>query len=167
MWKSKVPTRVAFFTWTSAFEKILTIDNLRKRRVFIVDWCCMCKVHGESVNHLLLHCDVAQELWSLIFSMFRIAWVMPKGVVDLLSCWSVKSGKSETVAIWKTIPHVLMWCIWCIWRERNNRTFSGEEQSIPALKCFVLQTLYDWLKASNLVCCNSLSEMIDNCAVGF
>jgi hypothetical protein len=78
VWKSKVPTRVAFFTWTVALEKILTVDNLRKRRVIIVDWCCMCKVHGESVNHLLLHCSVAQELWSLIFSMFGIAWVMPR-----------------------------------------------------------------------------------------
>ena len=162
VWKSKVPTRVAFFTWTAALEKILTVDNLRKRRVIIVDWCCMCKVHGESVNHLLLHCSVAQELWLLIFSMFGTTWVMLRGVVDLLSCWSVRSGKSESAVIWKTIPHVLMWCIW---RERNNRTFLGEEQSIPALKCSVLQTLYDWLKAFNLVGCNSLTEMIDSCAV--
>uniref|UniRef100_A0A2N9H5P7 Reverse transcriptase domain-containing protein n=1 Tax=Fagus sylvatica TaxID=28930 RepID=A0A2N9H5P7_FAGSY len=159
----KVPTRVAFFTWTAALGKILTVDNLRKRRVVIVDWCCMCKDHGESVNHLLLHCSVAQELWELIFSMFGVAWVMPRGVVDLLSCWSIKSGKTESAAIWKTIPHVLMWCIW---RERNNRTFLGEEQSISALKCAFLQTLYEWLKASNLVCCNSISEMIDSCAVG-
>jgi hypothetical protein len=158
-----VPTRVAFFTWTAALGKILTVDNLRKRRVVIVDWCCMCKDHGESVNHLLLHCSVAQELWELIFSMFGVAWVMPRGVVDLLSCWSIKSGKTESAAIWKTIPHVLMWCIW---RERNNRTFLGEEQSISALKCAFLQTLYEWLKASNLVCCNSISEMIDSCAVG-
>ena len=70
VWKAKVPTRVAFFTWTAALERILTVDNLRNRRVIIVDWCCMCKDHGESVNHLLLHCIVAQELWSLIFALF-------------------------------------------------------------------------------------------------
>jgi hypothetical protein len=27
-----------------------------------------------------------------------------------------------------------------------------------------LQTLYDWLKASNLVSSNSLSEMLDTCS---
>jgi hypothetical protein len=124
-----VPTRVAFFTWTAALERILTVDNLRKRRVIIVDWCCMCKVHGETVNHLLLHCTVAQELWSLIFVLFGITWVMPRGVVDLLLCWSERFGKSEAGAIWKAIPHCLMWCIW---RERNSRVFVGEELSIPA-----------------------------------
>ena len=41
IWKVKVPTRVAFFTWTAALGKILTIDNLRKRKVLILDWCCM------------------------------------------------------------------------------------------------------------------------------
>jgi hypothetical protein len=111
---------------------------------------------------LLLHCSVAQELWSLIFALFGIACVMPRGVVDLLSCWSGRFGNSESGAIWKAIPHCLMWCLW---RERNNRTFSGEEQSIPALKFPFLQTLYDWLKASNLVCSNSLCEMLDSCVV--
>ena len=122
----------------------------------------MCKSNGESVNHLLLHCSVAQELWSLIFALFGIAWVMPRGVVDLLSCWSGRFGNPESGAIWKAIPHCLMWCLW---REWNNRTFSGEEQSIPALKFSFLQTLYHWLKASNLVCSNSLSEMLDSCVV--
>ena len=30
VWKSKVPTRMTFFTWTAALERILTVDNLRK-----------------------------------------------------------------------------------------------------------------------------------------
>ena len=162
IWKAKVPNRVAFFTWTTALERILTVDNLRKRRVIIIDWCCMCKVQGETVNHLLLHCTVAQELWSLIFVLFGITWVMPRGVVDLLMCWSERFGKSEAGAIWKAIPHCLMWCIW---REQNSRVFVGEELSIPALKSSFLQTLYNWLKASNLVSCNSLAEMLDRCAV--
>ena len=93
---------------------------------------------------LLLHCSVAQELGSLIFALFGIAGVMPRGVVDLLSCWSGRFGKSESGAIWKAIPHCL---IWLLWHEQNNRNFSGEEQSIPALKFSFLQTLHDWLKA--------------------
>ena len=77
VWRSKVPNCVAFFTWTAALVKILTIDNLRKCRVIIMDWCCMCKLGGESVNHLLF---VAQELWDLILALFGVTWVIPKGV---------------------------------------------------------------------------------------
>uniref|UniRef100_A0A7N2MNQ6 Reverse transcriptase zinc-binding domain-containing protein n=1 Tax=Quercus lobata TaxID=97700 RepID=A0A7N2MNQ6_QUELO len=57
--------------------KILTTDNLRKRRIIVLDWCYMCKRCGESVDHLLLHCPIAFELWSLVFCLFGIHWVMP------------------------------------------------------------------------------------------
>jgi hypothetical protein len=87
-WKSickvRVPTRVAFFTWTAALGKILTVDNLRKRKVLILDWCCMGKSGGESVNHLLLHCPITLDLWDMVFSLFGVSWVMPKGLEDLL-----------------------------------------------------------------------------------
>jgi transposase InsO family protein len=41
IWHSKVPSWVAFFGWTAALGKILTHDNLRKRNIVIVEWCCM------------------------------------------------------------------------------------------------------------------------------
>jgi hypothetical protein len=121
----------------------------------------MCKSTGESVNHLLLHCPTAQELWNLIFTLFGISWVMPRGVDDVLFCWSGSLGNSEFGAIWKAIPHCPMWCLW---HEQNTRTFSGVEQSVPALKHSFLQTLYDWLNTSNLISSYSLSEMFDICS---
>ena len=144
MWKSKVPTRVAFFSWTAALGRILTIDNLWKRRVL-----------------LLLHCPIAQKLWNLIFTLFGTSWVMPRGVEDLFSCWTNTMGNSESGAIWKAVPHCLMWCFW---RERNSRAFSGEENSVPALKYSFLQTLYEWLKASNLISSYFFADMLDSCS---
>jgi hypothetical protein len=52
IWHSKGPPRVACFGWTAALGKILTHDNLRKRSIVVVEWCCMCKKNGESVDHL-------------------------------------------------------------------------------------------------------------------
>ena len=53
IWKQNVLSRVAFFVWTTALGTILTIDNLRKKKVLILDWCYMCKSNRESVDHLL------------------------------------------------------------------------------------------------------------------
>ena len=36
----------------------------------MVSWCCMCRCSKEIVDHLLIHCSVAFEFWSMIFRMF-------------------------------------------------------------------------------------------------
>ena len=78
---------MAFFTWIALLGKILTIDNLRRRRIPIDDWCCMCKQDGEFVDHLLWHCLVARKLWLFVLYLFGVQWVMPIRVVGLLVSW--------------------------------------------------------------------------------
>jgi hypothetical protein len=73
IWCTKVPLKVAFFAWAAVLGKILTVDNLKKRRVIVIDRCCMCKKNGEFVDHLLLHCDAACILWNAIFSRFSLS----------------------------------------------------------------------------------------------
>ena len=84
VWKVKAPPRVSFFVWNAVWEKILTGDNLQGRGFDFVDWCIMCRCSGETVNHLLLHCDKAYQLWSLVFRSFGINWVLPSSVADTL-----------------------------------------------------------------------------------
>uniref|UniRef100_A0A2N9I5M3 Reverse transcriptase zinc-binding domain-containing protein n=1 Tax=Fagus sylvatica TaxID=28930 RepID=A0A2N9I5M3_FAGSY len=42
--------------------KALTINNLRKRQLALLDWCYMCKADAdvESIDHLFLHCTTAR-----------------------------------------------------------------------------------------------------------
>jgi hypothetical protein len=72
IWRVKAPTRVAFFVWSATLDKILTHDNLRKRNVIMIEWCCLCKKSGESIDHLLLHCEIARDLWSYILILFGV-----------------------------------------------------------------------------------------------
>ena len=53
----------------------------------------MCKMCGESVDRLLLHCLIASELWSLVFCLFGLHWVMPLKVVQLFESWQGKFGR--------------------------------------------------------------------------
>ena len=160
IWKSKVPTRVAFFVWTAALDHILTTDNLRRRRVIIMDWCCMCKNSGESPSHLLLHCSIAQDLWNFILSLFGLQWVMPRDVRDLLACWWAGRGRSKIKELWNSIPHCVFWCIW--W-ERNLRSFEGKERNQLDLKWLILHTLMEWSNASGLNSFSSIFDFLDYC----
>ena len=45
---------------------------------------------GEiDIVHLLLQCYNAQNLWSLVFSLFTIHWVILRNVLDTLCSWVV------------------------------------------------------------------------------
>jgi hypothetical protein len=77
-----------FFVWTTALGKIQTLDNLRKGKVIVVGWCYMCKRSGESIDYLLLRCEVTREVWYVKFRLFEVKWIMPRRVIEL-DCWEV------------------------------------------------------------------------------
>ena len=138
IWMQNVPSRVVFFVWTAAFGTVLTIDNLHKKKVLILDWCYMCKSNGESVDLLLQHCPIVYELWSMVFTLFGTYWAMPNTMVELLACWQGNFSRHRNGVIWMAVPYCLMWCIW---RERNNRCFEDFERTIADLKLFFFKTL--------------------------
>jgi hypothetical protein len=143
VWRTKSPPRAAFFVWSAALGKILTLDNLRKRQVVVINRCFMCKKDGESVDHLLLHCEVAHALWCNIFSRLGLSWVMPSSVLDLCACWCF-SGRTRSAVVWKMVPICIFWSIW---RERNNRCFEDLECSMEEILASLLYSLYSWTVA--------------------
>ena len=116
---------LSLFGWLAALGKILTIDNLRKKNMVLINKCGMCKRNEESIDHLLLHCEGARVLWNAFFSCFGLAWSMPRGVVNLLQCWWL-GGRSCSVVVWKMVPHCIMWCLWSEW---NKRYFDDSKSS--------------------------------------
>ena len=70
--------------WTAALGKILTMDDLKKRAIIIVHWCCMSKSDGELVAHLLLYCPDDRELWDLLLCLLEVTWVMPHSILAML-----------------------------------------------------------------------------------
>jgi hypothetical protein len=71
----------------------LTHDNLHRRNIVMVEWCSMCKKSVESIDHLLLHCDVAWDIWSYFLILCGVEWVMLQHVLDLLSSWGNWLGR--------------------------------------------------------------------------
>jgi hypothetical protein len=98
VWRTKSSPRTAFFVWSVVLGKILTLDNLRKRQVVVINRYFMCKKDGESVDHLLVHCEVAHALRCNIFNGLGLSWVMPNSVLDLCACWC-SSGRTRSVVV--------------------------------------------------------------------
>ncbi|XP_059623206.1 uncharacterized protein LOC132266370 [Cornus florida] len=70
VWHSKAPLKVGFFAWTSVLGQIFTRDNLRRRNQVVINRCYMCLRDEESMDHLLLHCNMVRDCWNLMFGLF-------------------------------------------------------------------------------------------------
>ena len=92
IWNVKVPRRVSFFLWTEAWDSILTIDNLVKRNLPWVNWCCLyrCVEKQWIIFYFIVssHMPYGVKFFFFFnFIMFGIQWMMPGMVVSLLCAW--------------------------------------------------------------------------------
>ena len=156
IWCVKLPKRVSFFLGTATRGGILTIDNLVKKNLPRVNWCCLCQCDEEIVDHLLLHCKFAYALWSEVFLMFGVQWVMPSTIVSLLFASRNWLG-NYTSNVWNMVPMCL---IWLVWKERNAQTFKDTERPIDLLKTLLARTLFECSHIWRLTHFISLSDFI-------
>ena len=104
------------------------------------------------VDHLVLNCDYASELWSLAF----LQWVMPHQILEVLVCKKRRIVRWGVGVVWCAIPLCgVVWCaiplclLWMVWRERNRRAFEGLEWHSTGSKLFLMCPLHEWMVVSN------------------
>lgn len=93
--EGKDPAQSSFLLLDSSPRKLLTIDNLRKRGIGVLDWGYMCKGKTETVDHLLCHCPIALELWSMVFGLFW--WCIGSCPNPLLICLLLGMGALKSI----------------------------------------------------------------------
>lgn len=81
VWQTRVPPRFAFFAWTTSLEKILTMDNLRKRNVVVIEWHCMCKCSREILDYSIVR-------WLPLLRIHFLSWVVRCGSSCSAELWT-------------------------------------------------------------------------------
>ena len=90
-------------------------------------WCIMCKNGSESVNHLFLHCSVAQRVWTKIMQKFNISWVLPQDINHIILGDFMLRRDRRTKFLESFVIYAVLWTLW---RERNKRIFEDKEGSL-------------------------------------
>ena len=107
-----------------AHKKVNTNDLLQLRRPYKTlspDICKLCMKHGESVDHLFLHCSLTMGLWHRLFQLAKMDWVPLRSISDMLSINYNGFGLSKRgIFLWQVACIAL---IWVVWRERNAKIF--------------------------------------------
>ena len=84
IWNPIVPPKLGFFSWEASWGKVLTLDQLKRRGISLVNRCCLCEENEETIDHLLIHCPRAKILWDILLAITGFNWVPPCSVRQLL-----------------------------------------------------------------------------------
>ena len=137
-WDPYIPPRVMVFCWLVRKEKILTRDKLRRRNHFIVNGCPMRSRDEETAHHLFLHCNLARNVWMILFARFGISWVMPWSVEDLFQLWYFKCRFACDRILWTFLLYAFLWKVWL---ERNNRIFKNNGRIVEDIVEIIVRTV--------------------------
>ena len=105
--------------------------------------CYLCLSKEESIDHILLHCELARSLWNLLFSLLEMLWVLPYSIREMLLGWLGSCVGKKRKKVWLSAPLCLFWIVW---KERNNSAFENEGHLVQRCKSFFLCNLWAWAK---------------------
>jgi hypothetical protein len=90
---------------------------------------------------------VARTLWSVLFTLFGVKWVLNGRVLDLMACWKGQRGNKIVMEVWNMAPLCLMWTIW---KERNACCYEDTELTMVELSNKFLKLLFLWAGVLNI-----------------
>lgn len=89
VWKGFVPTKIEVFAWFSLLGKLNTKDRLIRLGLLEEEqgMCEMCRDQSETLEHLFLHCGVAEAIWGAIFQTWDTNWCNPQSLRAQFESW--------------------------------------------------------------------------------
>ena len=143
IWRSCAQPKISFFAWEASWGRVLTLDRLQKKGWVLANRCFLCQKCGESIDHLLLHCERTREVWTLLLSFFGVSWGFSTfGEGNSYRLERLFVGKKRKVA-WLLGPLCLFWVIW---KTRNSMAFEDGVLSIQKLKISFVYLLWSKTK---------------------
>ena len=109
------PPRVHFFLWLLSQNRLLTRDNLQKRRDVRDPTCLFC-AESETISHLFFNCCVAVNVWRIISDMLSVE--LGCNYESVARFWIANKKHLITNVISSVV-------LWSLWKLRNELCFQG------------------------------------------
>ena len=93
-WMKGMTPKVNIFFWILLQNKVLTLDNLKKGGIVVINRCVLCKNDGESIDHITLHCPFFVKILDSIFLLLKVEWVFPSNLQLFFISWKAPSKNS-------------------------------------------------------------------------
>ncbi|XP_022003386.1 uncharacterized protein LOC110900832 [Helianthus annuus] len=143
-WEAWVPLKINLLSWRAGRYKLPTRVALIRRRVNIPDSLCpFCSLCDEDVNHLMVGCGLAYDVWSSICKWCKLDPFFAYDYDDVLKLYkNVHAGKWRK----KIVRGIVMTTAWAIWNARNEKIFRNKGIKVADVVAEVKSKTFLWLK---------------------
>lgn len=158
IWSLKIPPRVNFFLWMLSQNKIMTRDNVAKRK-HVEDKTCLFCSEDENPHHFFFEYVVAKQVWCNISE--AIGRVCGSDFVSIGQLW-LSNKKFVVVNMFTSAA------LWGLWKLRNSLCFqNGRWKDVQSVLHLILALVQSWkllCPAGNLQELELLSEKLKHLA---
>lgn len=149
IWTQGIPSKVVFCMLNVYLDKVLTLNHLQTRGWSLANRCILRLNEEQSVDHLVLHCDMAFMVWSFFLSHLHNAWSFPSIFFVILS---MARGPMVWRVFW-LLSSIIFWG-WCVgvFGRRGISEFLRRRLGVRRRFCsiFIVFYLSGWLFGRSL-----------------
>jgi hypothetical protein len=125
VWKTWALLRCKFFVWLAIKNRVWTADRLAKRGLPHPVVCPLCDQTEESIQHILVSCVFAWQIWKSILHNLGLLAIVPQPGCTRFSNWWCQSIKKIEESLRKGLNSLIILVAWEIWKHHNACVFEG------------------------------------------
>ncbi|KAL2498709.1 Ribonuclease H-like superfamily protein [Abeliophyllum distichum] len=97
LWRYKIPAKVRNLHWRASLNVLPTANQLRAKRVDMDSHCPVCLMHEESIFHVLVSCEFAQQVWKAVGVISAPPWLLISKSGSLSSSKIINKNKRSSL----------------------------------------------------------------------
>ncbi|XP_071708924.1 uncharacterized protein [Rutidosis leptorrhynchoides] len=138
-----VPKKIEIFVWRALRKRLPVRIELDKIGIDLHSVRCpLCDEDVESVDHSLISCKLAIEVWDRVFRWWKMGTFGSYTLVDVLN----DKGSQSMTSLGKKICQAIKWvCAYLVWSNRNNKVFKDKCWNAPVALNEIQAKYFEWI----------------------
>ena len=135
--------------WLALLGRLNTKGQLRRKGILPMEanTCSFCDSLVESLDHLLVSCNISWQIWCVFSIELRNPIIIPGTLRQLYDVWMNQRMHGRTKKkYWMLTFFGVTWSLWML---RNSIVFEQQNLNIDAVICTIKWRIAFWSKAWN------------------
>jgi hypothetical protein len=133
--------------WLVEHNRCWTTDRLAKRGLDHPERCPLCDQHVETINHLLVACVFARQVWAGILGVVGLQELAPQPTNEIFEEWWRHCSQWVQDQVQRGFNSLVILGVWVIWKHRKHCVFRGASPSVAAALLAAREVALLWTMA--------------------